>query len=267
MKKLMSILLTLTLLASCAAALAEAGTATATPSYLTPSVFVGNYNSLIDMVAEVYADNLGEEGIKILQENYKITQKDIQGTLGYYGSPNWAIEAGFSYPEGIEPTDDTPGQVLNFAIKEGVPEGAVEIVTYALRMIIAYEYQDEALLEKLNTWFAAEKDPANVFELPGYTLNVFVMDGNTQYAILPTAAAYKESVLGKLEQQEPEPDIISGAMLTAVWWLFTAKKTDFPQRFRQTTVLNTEPQKARWASRFISETQDRYPASSSIVVR
>ena len=97
------------------------------------------------MVAEVYADNLGEEGIKILQENYKITQKDIQGTLGYYGSPNWAIEAGFSYPEGIEPTDDTPGQVLNFAIKEGVPEGAVEIVTYALRMIIAYEYQDEAL--------------------------------------------------------------------------------------------------------------------------
>ena len=210
MKKLMSILLTLTLLASCAAALAEAGTATATPSYLTPSVFVGNYNSLIDMVAEVYADNLGEEGIKILQENYKITQKDIQGTLGYYGSPNWAIEAGLSYPEGIEPTDDTPGQVLNFAIKEGVPEGAVEIVTYALRMIIAYEYQDEALLEKLNTWFAAEKDPANVFELPGYTLNVFVMDGNTQYAILPTAAAYKESVLGKLEQQEPEPDIISG---------------------------------------------------------
>ena len=210
MKKLMSILLTLALLVSCAAAMAEAGTTVTTPSYLTPSVFVNYYNTMIDMVAELYADDLGEEGVAILNDEYTITQVDVQGTLAYYGTAKWDIEAGFLYPDGTEPDDDTPAQVLNFSIKADTPEGAAEIATYIFKMIIGFEYQDDALLEKLNDWFAAEPDPTNVFTLPGYTLNAFLLEGNTQYAILPTDAAYAESVQGKLDQQESEPDSVPG---------------------------------------------------------
>ena len=210
MKKLMSILLTLALLVTSVTAFGEAGTVVATPSYLTPSVFVSNYNAMIDMMAQIYADQLGEEGVIILNDEYTMTQVDEQGTLLYYGTAKWDIEAGFAYPDGTEPTDDTPAQVLNFAIKAGTPDGAAEIAAYIFKMMIAYEYQDETLLTKLNDWFATVDDSSNTVELPGYTLNFFSIDGNKQYAILPTDAAYKESVVEKLEQQEPEPDSVPG---------------------------------------------------------
>ena len=206
MKKLMSILLTLMLLVSCAAAVAESGTAVTTPTYMTPSVFVNYYNAMINVMAEIYADGLGEEGVAILNDEYTITQVDIQSTLAYYGTAKWDIEVGFSYPDGTEPDDDMPAQVLNFAIKEGTPEGAAQIATYIFKMIIAYEYQDDELTAKIDEWFAAEPDPTNVFQLPGYTLNAFILQGNTQYAIIPADEAYAESVQGKLDQQEAEPD-------------------------------------------------------------
>ena len=209
MKKLMSILLTLALLVSCAAVTAESGTAVTAPTYMTPSVFINYYNAMINAMAEIYADDLGEEGVAILNDEYTITQVDIQSTLAYYGTAKWDIEAGFSYPDGVEPTDDTPAQVLNFAIKEGTPEGAAQIATYIFKMIIAYEYQDDELTAKIDEWFAAEPDPTNVFQLPGYTLNAFVLQGNTQYAIIPTDEAYKTSVQDKLEQQNQEPDSVS----------------------------------------------------------
>ena len=209
MKKLMSILLTLALLVSCTAATADAGTTVTAPTYMTPVIFVNYYNALIDMVAGIYADDLGEEGVAILNDEYTMTQVDVQGTLAYYGTAKWDIEAGFSYPDGVEPTDETPAQVLNFAIKDDVPEGAAQIATYIFKMIIAYEYQDETLNGKLDEWFAAEPDPTNVFELPGYTLNVFFLEGCKQYAIIPTDEAYQASITEKLEQQNSEPDSVS----------------------------------------------------------
>ncbi len=203
MRKWMSILLALVMLASCAAA-AETSTAAAAPTYLTPSVFVSNYNELIEMLSEVYAENLGEEGVKILREEYTITQADPQGPLVYYGSANWNIEAGFSYADGVDPADDTPAQVINFAIKAGTPEGAVQFAVYAFKMIIAYEYRDEVELEKLNEWFATVEDPADTFALPGYTLNAFFLEGNTQYAVLPADPVYQAEIREKLDQQGDE---------------------------------------------------------------
>ena len=138
-------------------AFGEAGTVVATPSYLTPSVFVSNYNAMIDMMAQIYADQLGEEGGIILNDEYTMTQVDEQGKLRYDGTAKCDIEAGFAYPDGTEPTDDTPAQVLNFAIKAGTPDGAAEIAAYIFKMMIAYEYQDETLLTKLNDWFATNE--------------------------------------------------------------------------------------------------------------
>ena len=171
MKKLSGILLIMALLVSCVIVPAEAETAGTAPSYLTPSVFISRYNAMINSLAEIYAEDLGEEGVIVLNDEYTMTQVDIQSPLAYYGTAKWDIEAGFSYPEGTEPADDTPAQVMNFTIKAGTPDGAAEIAAYVFRMIIAYEYQDEALLEELKEWFATVNDPANVIELPGYTLN------------------------------------------------------------------------------------------------
>ena len=206
MKKLSGILLIMALLVSCVIVPAEAETAGTAPSYLTPSVFISRYNAMINSLAEIYAEDLGEEGVIVLNDEYTMTQVDIQSPLAYYGTAKWDIEAGFSYPEGTEPADDTPAQVMNFTIKAGTPDGAAEIATYVFRMIIAYEYQDEALLEELKEWFATVNDPANVIELPGYTLNAFSSDSGRQYAIIPADAAYRESVQEKLEQQASEPD-------------------------------------------------------------
>ena len=205
MKKVMGILLALVLLVSCAAAAAEAGTA-GTPSYLTPSEFVANYNSLIEMLADRYAEGLGEEGVRILKEDYTISLVDPQGSLVYYGSANWNIEAGFSYADGVEPADDTPAQVVNFAVKAGTPEGAVQFAVYAFKMIIVYEYRDdEALVDGLYEWFATAEDPEDAFELPGYYLIALTMEGNTQYAVLPTDPAYQAEIMDRLEQQDGEP--------------------------------------------------------------
>ncbi|MBR0387746.1 MAG: hypothetical protein IJH85_08125 [Clostridia bacterium] len=203
MKKRMSILLVLVMLASFAAS-AQAETTVAVPSYLTPSVFVSKYNELIYTLAKVYAEGLGEEGVRILQEDYTITLVDPQGPFVYYGSKDWAVEAGFTYPDGVEPADDTPARTINFSIKAGTPEGAVQFAVYAFKMMIAYEYRDEVELEKLNEWFATAKGPEDSFTLPSYTLNTFSLEGNTQYAILPVDPAYQAEILKKLEQQGDE---------------------------------------------------------------
>ena len=204
MRKRVSILLAILMLASCAAVAVQAETAVSVPSYLTPAVFVANYNDMINALAEVYAEGLGEEGVRILREDYTITQVDPQAPIVYYGSADWAVEVGFLYPDGTEPTDSTPAQVINFCIKAGTPEGAVQFALYAFKMMIAYEYRDVVDLEKLDEWFATVEDPSDTFELPGYTLNAFFPDGNMQYAILPTDPAYQAGVLEKLEQQDDD---------------------------------------------------------------
>ena len=86
MKKWLSILLVLVMLVSCTAAAAQAEATGTVPSYLTPAVFVANYNDMINALAEVYAEGLGEEGVRILREDYTITQVDPQAPIVYYGS-------------------------------------------------------------------------------------------------------------------------------------------------------------------------------------
>ena len=105
MKKLMSILLTLALLVTCVTAFGEAGTVVATPSYLTPSVFVSNYNAMIDMMAQIYADQLGEEGVIILNDEYTMTQVDEQGS-----GPYLINEAGEKFVRAEEPCGKAPGE-------------------------------------------------------------------------------------------------------------------------------------------------------------
>ena len=248
MKKLSSILLIMALLVSCVTVPTEAETAGTAPSYLTPSVFISRYNAMINSLVEIYAEDLGEEGVIVLNDEYTMTQVDIQSPLAYFGTAKWDIEAGFSYPEGTEPADDTPAQVMNFTIKAGTPDGAAEIAAYVFRMIIAYEYQDEALLEELKEWFATVNDPANVIELPGYTLSAFSSDSSRQYAIIPTEAAYRESVQEKLEQQasEPDPDPADDGD----WIGFHCEEDRFTSKNRMMPIMNIRQIRDIWDSGF-----------------
>lgn len=226
MKKMTSILLILALLVCCVPVFAE--TAVTTPSFLTPSVFVNNYNALIDKMAEIYADSLGEERVIILNDEYTITQVDVQGPFAYYGTAKWDIEAAFSYPDGTEPNDDTPAQVMNFTVKAGTPDWAAEIATYIFKMMIAFEYQNDVPLETLDDWFATVNDPSNVLALPGYTLNALFMDGNRQYAILPSDPAYTQSIQEKLEKQESEPAANSAD--DGEWAVFHCEEDQFTSK-------------------------------------
>ena len=68
MKKKISILLVLTLLASCAAVLAETDQETTVPVFLIPSEFVDRFNAVMEAMAEQYTDQLGEDNVRILTE-------------------------------------------------------------------------------------------------------------------------------------------------------------------------------------------------------
>ncbi len=197
MKKMASILLTVVLLVGCMPLAFGAGTTTEAPSYLIPSVFVERYNALIDVLAQLYAESLGEEGVMILNDEYTMTQIDISGSLAYYGTAKWDIEAGFLYPDGVTPDTDQPAQLMNFAIKAETPEGAAQFASFIFRMIISYEYlEDETLQSQLDEWFASVQDPTWVMNVPGYTLNAFFTNGTTQYAVLPADTSYTDGLQG-----------------------------------------------------------------------
>ena len=165
----------------------SAGSETASaPSFLTPAEFVNKFNTLMSVLADQFAEELGEEGVQIVNENYTLVQTDPQGPIVYYGNADWSLETGFMFADEADALDSAPAKLMNFNIKNGTPDGAVELATYAFRMIIAYEYQDEVSLDDLTAWFKSVNDPANIFPLPGYTLNYMSSDEYTQYAVLPS---------------------------------------------------------------------------------
>ena len=156
----------------------------AVPSFLTPSVFVGNYNAMINALADKYADALGEEGVQIVKENYTIVQDDIQGSFAWYGNVDWGIEAGFVFPDENSVSYKDPALQLNFNIRNDVPDAIMDFARYAIKMIIAYEYQNEVSLDDLSDWFNTADEPSNIFRLPGYELSTVKTDETTQYMFL-----------------------------------------------------------------------------------
>lgn len=157
------------------------------PPYMTPSVFVDYFNGMMTALADQYAEALGEEGVDIVKNQYVLTQVDPQGVIAYYGNPDWSLEAGFMYENEADYLAGAPALFLNFNIKNGTPDGAVYLAKTALAFVIAYHHQDEISLDDLTAWFDSAADPANIFQLPGYTLNVLQSDDYIQYAILPPA--------------------------------------------------------------------------------
>ena len=165
---------------------ADPGSA-AVPEILTPSVFVKDFNDSFGIVADRYVEVLTEEGAELVKKNYTLTQEDQQGVISYYGNPDWSIEAGFMFTEVPSSPSDTPALLMNFTIKSGTPDGAVLLAQTTLKLIIAYHFQNGISFDDLAAWFDAEPDPANVFPLGDYTLNVAATGDGLQYSILPPA--------------------------------------------------------------------------------
>ena len=153
------------------------------PAFMTPPVFSEYFNGMMTALADQYAEALGEEGVAIVKKNYILTQEDRQGAIVYYGNNDWSIEAGFLFADEADSYANAPALTLSLTIKSGTPDGAVYLVKTALKMVIAYHFQNEVALDDLTNWFDTA-DPYNVFQLPGYTLNYIVSEGYTQYAIL-----------------------------------------------------------------------------------
>ena len=155
------------------------------PPFMTPALFADDFNDMMKALADQYAAALGEEGVDIVKSQYILTQVDPSGTLVYYGNPDWTLEAGFMFEHEADYYLDMPALLLNFNIKNGTPDGAVFLAQTALKFVIAYHYQNEVSLDDLTAWFKEAPDSANVFQLPGYTLNVLQTNEYLQYAILP----------------------------------------------------------------------------------
>ena len=54
-------------------------------------------------------------------------------------------------------------------------------------MMIGYDFQDRVSLDDLTNWFDNAETMDNVFQLPGYTLNVYKTDEQLTYAVIPDA--------------------------------------------------------------------------------
>ena len=154
------------------------------PAFMTPSVFIEYFNGMMTALADQYAEALGEDGVAIVKENYILTQTDPQGAIVYYGNNDWSLEAGFLFADEIDYYANAPALTLNFNIKSGTPDGAVFLAKAALKMVIAYHFQNEVSLDDLSNWFNTADDPSNIFQLPGYTLNYLASEGYIQYAVL-----------------------------------------------------------------------------------
>ncbi len=157
----------------------------AVPAFLTPSEFVGRFNAAMAGLLDGYTNVLGESVTTVLKEQYALSLTDPQGMIRYYGTQDWSLEAGFFFTSESGAQDTEPASVVNFAIKKTAPELIRSLAVYSFQMMIAYEFQDTIAADALSDWFSTAQDPANVFQLPGYTLNVLVSDEYTQYAVLP----------------------------------------------------------------------------------
>ena len=157
------------------------------PPFMTPSVFVDYFNGMMTALADQYAEALGEEGVAIVKEQYILTQQDPQGAIAYYGNNDWSLEAGFIFADEAEAAAGSPALLLNFTIKNGTPDGAVYLAKTALKFIIAYHFQDDVSFDDLTAWFDSAADSKNIFQLPGYSLNVLQSEDYIQYAVLPPA--------------------------------------------------------------------------------
>lgn len=157
----------------------------AVPVFLTPSEFVARFNAVMEGLLDGYTDVLGESATTILKEHYSLSQTDPQGMIRYYGTPDWSLEAGFFFTSESGAQDTEPAALVNFAIKNATPELIRSLAVYTFQMMIAYEFQDAVTLDALAEWFSSAKDPDDVFQLPGYSLNVLLSDEYTQYALLP----------------------------------------------------------------------------------
>lgn len=162
----------------------DTGSDAAVPSFLTPSVFVDKYNVLINTLADYYSEQLGEEGVQIVKEDYAIVQEDIQGPLAYYGNKAWSVEAAFVFPDEGSVSYNTPALQLNFNIRNDVPDTIMDFATYAVKMMIAYEYQDQITLDDLSAWFSSAENLSEPFNLPGYQLSLLKNEEHTQYLFL-----------------------------------------------------------------------------------
>ena len=204
MRKTISILLVLTLLAPCAAVLAETDGETTVPVFLIPSEFTDRFNAVMEAMADQYADQLGEDNVRILKEYYTLTEKDPQGQIVYYGTKNWQIEAAFYFPDNNAPTDTTAARLMNIAIKKDVPEIAASLGRRIFELMIAYEYQDKVPEDDLHTWFETVSSPEEVFSIPGYTVNAFFTEDYTQYAVLPAGETEPDEITGGLTEGAPQ---------------------------------------------------------------
>ena len=157
----------------------------AVPLFLTPSEFTARFNAVMEGLLDGYTNVLGESATAVLKEQYTLTQTDPQGMIRYYGTQNWIMEADFYFASENTAQDTEPAVLVNFAMKHSAPELIRSLAVYAFRMMIAWEFQDTVTADALAEWFDTAQDSADVFQLPGYTLNVLVTDEYTQYAVLP----------------------------------------------------------------------------------
>ena len=157
------------------------------PLFMTPSTFKERYNALMEAQAEQYAEQLGAEGVRIVKENYTLTETDCVDEVIYYDNSAWTVEAAFMFGEPTAVSESAPARILNFTIKSGVPDGAVNLSMFAFQMMIGYDFQDRVSLDDLTNWFDNAETMDNVFQLPGYTLNVYKTDEQLTYAVIPDA--------------------------------------------------------------------------------
>lgn len=169
---------------------AETETAEASaPPFMIPSYFYQRFNTMMETLAEHYKDALGEEGVKIMKEEYILTGTKTDGTTLDYVNPYSDITARFFYPDEASVSEETPAMMMSLIIKNEVPEDVVNyFVLYIFKTMIAYDFQDDVSLDELSEWFDTAEDPNNIFSIPGYTLNVIKTDDMMLYAVMPPAS-------------------------------------------------------------------------------
>ena len=188
MKRITAIILAVLLTAAVCGAPAEPAGQTETetaPRFLIPSYFVARFNTFMDMMTQQHADFLGEDGVRVIQKYFRIVESDPVGETLFFGNADWNVEAAFTYGDEESASEDAPALALNLTIKSDVPEIAAYFTKYSLRMMIAYDFQEDVSVDELKEWFDSAEDPADIFTIPGYTLNVLKNDEQVQYAILP----------------------------------------------------------------------------------
>ena len=97
MKKMLAMILAAIL--ALTAAICGAAAEENAPPFMIPTYFLQRFNTMMEALAEKYADALGEEGVQIINQDYVLTYKVTDGTtLDYYNLPD-NVTARFFYPD------------------------------------------------------------------------------------------------------------------------------------------------------------------------